>query len=184
MSEPKPVDPELAEIIARFGATIAKAEAENPRPPEPKPPAKIYQLPLWPKAAPGAPNPVLRSALFAAIKSKDRRFLNNEPIASVDGQQIKFKGEQLNQEDLEVWLEVLELAREHPLGDRCHTSAYGLLKALRKTTGNHDHQQLDACLTRLVQPVTVTPRPLHLHRRVDNPNLQRRTLASVRPRSV
>ena len=30
--------------------------------------------------------------IVAAIKSKDRRFLNNEVIATVDGQQIKFKG--------------------------------------------------------------------------------------------
>jgi hypothetical protein len=29
-----------------------------------KPTAKIVQLPLWPEAAPGAPNPLLRSALF------------------------------------------------------------------------------------------------------------------------
>jgi hypothetical protein len=30
---------------------------------------------LWPEAAPGVPNPVIRSALFPAIKSKDRRLM-------------------------------------------------------------------------------------------------------------
>jgi hypothetical protein len=118
--------------------------------------ADVVQLPLWPQAAPGAPNPVLRSALFPAIQSKDRRFINNEIIASLQGQEIKFKGEQLNQEDLEVWLQVLHLAQNHPLGTVCHASGYGLLKALDRQTGNTDHKQLHAGLTRLLQPVTVT----------------------------
>jgi hypothetical protein len=161
-TQPQPTgddeDGELSRVLQRFQKIAEQGRARETAEgcAEPPAPGKIVQLPLWPKAAPGAPNPVLRSALFAAIKSKDRRFLNNEVIATVDGQQIKFKGEQLNQEDLEVWLQVLDLARDHHLGDRCHTSAYGLLKALGKTTGNHDHKQLDACLTRLVQPVTIT----------------------------
>jgi TrfA protein len=161
MTDPKPkpeiTDAGLAAALAGLGAAIEANPTKHE--PEPPPTAKVIQLPLWPKAAPGAPNPVLRSALFAAILSKDRRFLDNQIIAAVDGQKVKFKGQQLNQEDLDVWLQVLELARDHPLGDLCHSSAHGLLKSLRKATGGINHQQLDACLTRLVQPVTVSQGP-------------------------
>jgi TrfA protein len=142
---------DLNAALQRLGQAIDERDkAAGPKQPEPKPPAKIYQLPLWPEVSPGAPNAVLRSALFPAIQSKDRRMLDNELIASIKGQEIRFTGKQLNQEDLEVWLEVLDIAKNHPLGNLCHSSAHGLLKALDRATGNHDHQQLDASLTRLV----------------------------------
>ena len=35
----------------------------------------VVQLPLWPEPKRGAPNSFIRSALFAAIQSKDRQFL-------------------------------------------------------------------------------------------------------------
>jgi hypothetical protein len=34
------------------------------------------------------PKPVLQSALFSAAKSKDRRFINDEAIATVYGVQV------------------------------------------------------------------------------------------------
>lgn len=111
--------------------------------------AKIIQLPLWPEPVRGMPNPAIRSALFSAIHSKDRRFLNREPIATLNGVEIRFKGEQLNQEDLELCAEIFHLVRLHPLGDTCHTSAYGLLKALGRQTGLSDHEWLHASLIRL-----------------------------------
>jgi hypothetical protein len=142
--------PQLGKALQSLDAAIkANPPAEAKSQPEPKPPAKIIQLPLWPEAAPGAPNPVLRSALFPAIKSRHRRMLRKEPIAALTGIDIKFTGEQLNQEDLEVWLQVLNLARSHPLGEICHTTAHGLLKALARPTGNSQHKQLHESLLRL-----------------------------------
>jgi hypothetical protein len=129
------------------------AEAKNAPQPQPEPSkqvtAQIVQLPLWAQAAPAAPNVALRSALFSAIQSKDRRWLNNEPISALQGTSITFKGEELNQEDLEVWLQVLNIARSHPLGTVCHTSAYGLLKSLGRATGGDQHRQLHESLIRL-----------------------------------
>jgi TrfA protein len=135
--------------ISKIAAEPDKQQATATRSPEPKPPAKIVQLPLWPEAAPAAPNPVLRSALFPAIQGKARRFLDNVTIASLNGVEIKFTGKQLNQEDLEVWLQVLNLARNHPLGEICHTTAHGLLKSLDRPTGNSQHKQLHDSMRRL-----------------------------------
>lgn len=61
------------------------------------------QLPLWPEPKRGTPNSFIRSALFAAIQSKDRVFLKEATLASQKGIAVKFTGEQLNQEDLSVW---------------------------------------------------------------------------------
>ena len=148
--------PALASAIDRLGQAMEKAHPPLPSFPErSKQLAKVYQFPLWPEPIRGMPNPTLRSALFAAIKSKDRRFINHELIASVNGVEIRFKGEQLNQENLEVCAEIFHLARAQPLGNICQTSAYGLLKALNRSTGRTNHLQLHASIVRLQQPLEI-----------------------------
>jgi hypothetical protein len=148
MSDPQRIDPDLAQVLESFHRTM-KANLRDGLPEEKPTPAKVIQLPLWPEPVRGMPNPALRSALFSAVQSKDRRFLNDEPIAAVNGIEMRFKGEQLNQEDLDVCAQVFHLARLHPLGDTCHTSAHGLLKSLGRHIGNSEHIQLYRSLRRL-----------------------------------
>jgi TrfA protein len=148
----------IADELQQALESLGRAMQANPRPIDPEKErqrGKIIQFPLWPEPVRGMPNPALRSALFSAIQSKDRRFINYQLISAVNGVEIRFKGEQLNQEDLEVCAEVFHLARLHPLGDTCHTSAYGLLKALGRCTGKTDHKQLHASLIRLQQPLEI-----------------------------
>jgi hypothetical protein len=107
------------------------------------------QLPLWPEPKRGTPNSFIRSALFAAIQSKDRVFLKDMLLASQDGIQVKFTGEQLNQSDLDVWETIVHQARQHPLGHVCTFTAHSLLKALGLPTGNSQHKQLHETIIRL-----------------------------------
>ena len=109
----------------------------------------VVQLPLWPEPKRGAPNSFIRSALFAAIQSKDRKFMKEAVLASQDGLTIKFTGEQLNQTDLDVWETIVHLAREQPLGTVASFTAHSLLKALGIPTGNSQHKQLHSTLLRL-----------------------------------
>lgn len=109
----------------------------------------VVQLPLWPEPKRGAPNSFIRSALFAAIQSKDRQFLKEAVLASQDGITIKYTGEQLNQSDLDVWETIVHLARDQPLGTIASFTAHGLLKALGLPTGNSQHKQLHSTLLRL-----------------------------------
>lgn len=116
---------------------------------EPRPPAKVIQLPLWPEAKRGVPNAVLRGALFAAIH-KDRQYMRRkELIATQDGVTIKYTGEQLDQADLDVWEQVLHLARTQALGAKCYFTAHGILKALGRQTGKTAHEWLEFSLIRL-----------------------------------
>ncbi len=112
--------------------------------------AKVVQLPLWPETRRAAPNAIFRSALFPALSFREGRpMLNGRVIASVAGVKVFFTGERFDQSDLDVYLELLHHARFHPLGTECAFSAYGMLKALGRHTGNHDHRWLHAVLIRL-----------------------------------
>lgn len=109
----------------------------------------VAQLPLWPEPKRGAPNSFIRSALFAAIQSKDRQFLKEAVLASQDGIVVKYTGEQLNQNDMDVWETIVHLARDQPLGSTASFTAHGLLKAMGMPTGNSQHKQLHSTLLRL-----------------------------------
>ena len=112
-------------------------------------PAKIVQFSLWPEPSRGVPNSALRSSLFAAIQGKDRQALQGELLATQSGIEIRFTGWQLDQNDLNVWEQALHLARQHPLGNRCHFTANTFLKALGRSTGKPMHEWLKGSFRRL-----------------------------------
>ncbi len=97
----------------------------------------------------GVPNSALRGALFAAIQGKTRTALKRKLLETPQGIEIRFTGWQLDQSDLDVWEQALHLARQHPLGSRCHFTAHGFLKALGRKTGGKDHEWLKEAFARL-----------------------------------
>lgn len=111
--------------------------------------SRVIQLPLWPDPKRGTPNSFIRSALFAAIQSKDRVFLKEAVLASQKGISVRFTGEQLNQEDLTVWETLAHMARQQPLGHTCEFTAHSLLKSLGMHTGLSQHKQLHSTIIRL-----------------------------------
>ena len=133
-------------------AALAETAQQPPDAQEPRGPAKVIQLPLWPEAKRGAPNAVLRSALFAAVH-KDRRYLEGALLAALGGITVRFTGKQLNQADLDVWEQVLHLARTQALGTECNFTAHGFLKALGRSTGKMNHEWLQTALERLTGAV-------------------------------
>ena len=113
------------------------------------PPAKVVMLPIWPDAVRAVPNGMLRSALFGAIRRGARRYLRRERIAALDGIEIFYTGERLDQGDLDVWETILHLARLQGLGNECRVTAYQLLKALGKTDSGKNRDILDIRLSRM-----------------------------------
>lgn len=97
----------------------------------------------------GTPNSFIRSALFAAIQSKDRVFMKDSTLFSQQGITVKFTGEQLNQEDMTVWLTLVHFARVHPLGNECGFTAYVILKNMGLDDGGDQRKVLYNSIVRL-----------------------------------
>jgi len=113
-------------------------------------PSDVVQLPLWPEPVRAVPNSFLRSALFGAIAKGRRRYINGEDLAAIDGITIRYKGERLDQGDLDVWESVLHVVRLQELGSQCRVTSYALLKLMGKTDTGKNRATLQARIERLV----------------------------------
>ena len=141
-------NPDLYAVL-RLSMEAGKQYTQTP--PTPKP-AEVVQLHFWGEDYRAAPNAVFRTALFPATnpKQKEKRpFLKNEDIYCVAGIKIFFTGEQFDQSDLDVYLEILNMAQPFPLGTPVTFSAHALLKALGLPTGGSNHARLHEVLIRL-----------------------------------
>jgi hypothetical protein len=140
-------------VLESLGRTLAaKAEQQKADAPEPelKPPAKIVQLHFWEDGRRAAPNIMFRSALFPALKFKEGRpFLKQKQLFATKGGEVYFTGEQFDQSDLDVYLEILNFARPFPLGTPVKFSAYAMLTALGRPTGGDHHKWLHSVIIRL-----------------------------------
>jgi hypothetical protein len=152
MSQPEPTDSDVEAVVMvrrlqqAFEARVAKDAAA------PRPPAKIVQFPLpFPEESPPVSNVIARSALFAAVKSKDRRTMKDEVVASQEGIEISFSGEQLNQDDHDNFMQLVKLASGRPLGETVVVPANAILRTLGRSTGKSQHDQLRADMKRLIE---------------------------------
>jgi hypothetical protein len=116
----------------------------------------VIYLPTCREDRRGSPNSFLRSALFAAIQGKDRANFKKAELFSQQGITITYTGEQLNQEDMTVWLALVDLMKKDPLGTECKFTAHEVLKYMGLPTGGTQYEQLEmsvqrmtACLVRI-----------------------------------
>ena len=111
--------------------------------------SNVVQLPFWPEPVRAVPNGFLRSALFGAVAKGRRRYINGEDLAAVDGVTIRYKGERLDQGDLDVWESVLHAVRLQELGSQCRLTSYALLKLMGMTDTGKNRTTLFTRLERL-----------------------------------
>jgi len=109
--------------------------------------AQLILFPEWSDSRRAAPSAAFRSALFPALGRQKRRKLWDEQIYGVKGVTVLFRGEQFDQSDLDVYLEILHLMRDQP--NEVEFTAYGLLKALGRPTGKKDYIWLHSVIIRL-----------------------------------
>ncbi len=126
-------------------STMPKVQA----PQEPQEKTTVVYLPVWPESARGAPNSVLRGALFAAIKGSNRQACQRKLLGVQNGIQIRFTGIQLDQFDLAVWEQAIHLSRQHPLGIHCTFTARAFLTALGRSDGKSMYESLKDAFARL-----------------------------------
>jgi hypothetical protein len=120
---------------------------------KPATPSKIevvhVQLPLWPESIRGVPNGILRSALFGVFGKGNRRYVERERIATLEGIEIHYTGQRLDQGDLDLWESVLHIARFNKMGEKCRFTAYFMLKQLGKTDTGKNREILHKRFLRL-----------------------------------
>jgi hypothetical protein len=118
-----------------------------------KPPAplqnNVVQLPLWHEAVRAVPNSFLRSALFGTIRKGRRRYIDGEPLAAIDGVEVHYTGQRLDQGDLDVWESLLHAVRDQNLGSQCRVTSYALLKLMGKADTGGNRATLHKRITRL-----------------------------------
>lgn len=109
------------------------------------------QLPFWHTDLRGLPNAWARSALFKVSHARNphRAYLRSHPIASLKGLTIEYTGEELRQDDEDVMLQILHLARMQPLGSVVEFRASAMIAELKWTRNKGSYQRLAACITRL-----------------------------------
>lgn len=152
---PTRTDPLLAKMKAIEASAVERSKqrrAQGNLPLDSEAPitaAKVVKLPLWPDAVRAVPNGFLRSALFGAIRRGPRRYMKREQIAALEGIEIYYTGERLDQSDLNLWEMILHIARLQGLGNECRVTAYQLLKALGKTDTGKNREILDIRLSRM-----------------------------------
>ena len=143
----------LNELLARIPEIQAQAKQRAQRQSEPEAdaslPKDLTQLPLWPELVRAVPNGFLRSALFGVIAKGRRRYMEGEQVAALEGVEIRYTGQRLDQGDLDVWESMLHIVRIQNMGEQCRFTAYALLKLMGKTDAGSNRDTLHKRLMRL-----------------------------------
>jgi hypothetical protein len=112
--------------------------------------AKVLQLPIWPEERRGVPNDLVRSALFTVGNHrKQREYRKNHLIAALGDISIVYTGEEILQDDEDVFLQLAHLARLTPLGHTVEFTAHAMMKSLNWSTDGRAYERLRDCISRL-----------------------------------
>lgn len=138
----KPKTDAVARVLALKEKFGSQEQCEKP------PVQQASQLKKWPDAVRGVPNALLRSSLFTVNKVREH-FPKRELLASNSDIEVRFMGVRFNQTDLDVSQMLSHLARLQPLGSEVRFTAYSMLKALDRSTGKAQREQLKEEIARL-----------------------------------
>lgn len=109
----------------------------------------VIQLNLWKQSERAAPNPILRSALFGVVQRGRRRHCDNELLESWKNVDLVYSGKRLNQNDLDVWLQLVHLHRGGELGKPIPLVFRGVLRDIGRNTDGRSVQWLKDTIRRL-----------------------------------
>lgn len=113
-------------------------------------PPTVEHLPMWPDAARGAPNEIVRSALFnARNRNQPREYMKDVEIAVIGDGQMTYRGEELRQDDATVWMQMVHFAKDLPVGSTVEFTAYAFCKAVKWPIKNDSYKRLRTSLARM-----------------------------------
>jgi hypothetical protein len=94
---------------------------------------QLKLFPDWADDRRGAPNEVIRSAIFGVVQRGRRKRVIDMPVAGPAGSSISITGWRLDQYDLDIWLEVMHLARNTQPGGTVTFTVRSMLQRLHST---------------------------------------------------
>ncbi|MEX3764507.1 plasmid replication initiator TrfA [Paraburkholderia phenoliruptrix] len=115
------------------------------------------QLPLkltpgWSPDKRGMSKSLARSALFAVRdKRLPRERYDNAVMASLDGIEIRYSGEELRQDDHDVFMQLCHLARDEHIGEEVHITGAQALDGLKWGRSDEDYTRLRSCYKRMLE---------------------------------
>ena len=88
------------------------------------------------------PNPVARSSLFAPIAKGCRKMHGGTVLVSRKDAVLEYWGEQLDEADADIVLQLVFEARQAALGQPVIINRAAFLRAMKRSTGKHDYDWL------------------------------------------
>jgi hypothetical protein len=119
---------------------------------------QIVQLPLWPEPVRAIPNEIVRSALFNVRHARvPRVYVDTQPLVVIGDGTISYTGQELRQDDEDVWLQLLHMARNQNISkddvekdqSTVQFTPADLCKKIGWHKNTHYYNKLEATLRRL-----------------------------------
>jgi hypothetical protein len=145
--KPKAASPRTARSLAalkeRTDAALQRTQSQIEQ--------RVLQgvLPLWDDDNRGVPNPFIRSGLFTVGNSEKREFLPDMVISSLSNYEIRYTGAELQQDDLSVWLSLINLARAKPMSEAIFFTGYQVVKDLGWRMHSESYKRVQDSIERL-----------------------------------
>ncbi len=152
--EKQPQAPLMRAVESRIAAIQQQQIAE----------LQLKLFPDWPDDRRGAPNTVIRSAIFGVIRRGRRQRVSDLPVAAPNGWSITMTGWRLDQHDLDLWLEVHHLARNAKPGEEVRFTLHSMLRRIGRTgkLGGDNYAWLEERLKALYQTTLLVDSGRHV----------------------
>ena len=112
-------------------------------------------LPGFEEALRAMPNNINRSSLFAPIARGRRKVHTGAVLVSRIDSILEYWGEQLDEADADIVLQLMYEARRAPLGEPIKVNRAAFLRAMGRSTGKHDYEWLHRRLKSLMMSTLI-----------------------------